>query len=214
MALSKSIWFWLRRKLNLGWLLLSIHPKSIVVLEGWNQSFRTNQSIDREGRPLPWYTYSSIHFIETKLNKTLRVFEYGCGNSTRYYAPRVAEIVSVENDKEWAQQISRALPPNAKVIFQDSERQYIDEVTKHGRFDIIVIDGLFDRVACTHAAIDVLTDQGIVIVDNSNWPEFMECVHFLTSRGFRELPFYGQTPITFVPSQTSILYRQENCFGI
>jgi len=214
MSSVKSFWFWIRRKLNLGWLLLIIHPKSGIVLEGWSRSFRANQSIDRYGNPIPWYTYSSIHFIESRLNNTLRIFEYGCGNSTLYYAKRVSEIISVENDREWAKKIVAQLPANAKVVFRDQEHQYVCEVGNHGQFDVIIIDGLLNRLACTQAAVNALTDQGIIIVDNSEWPEFIECVNFLAKNGFRELPFYGQTPITFVPSQTSIMYRPVNCLDI
>lgn len=210
----RYIWHWLRRKLNLGWLLLCFHPNSVVVIEGWNYSFRTNQSVDRKGLPVPWCTYPFIYFIRSRLNKDLRIFEYGCGNSTIFYAHHVREIIAVENDNMWAQQVMQRLPVNGKIIFHQQERDYVAAVSNYGLFDIVIIDGLIDRLACTEFAVKALTTGGVIILDNSNWVEFAPCVHFLYSHGFRELPFYGQTPITFVPSQTSVFYRTSNCLGI
>ena len=69
--------------------------------DGWFESFNTKRSIDKEGNPIPWCTYPFIKFIEPKLNKDFSVFEYGSGNSTIWYAQRVKEIISVENDEDW-----------------------------------------------------------------------------------------------------------------
>jgi len=45
-----------------------------------------------------------------------RVFEYGAGNSSLWWAHRVAEVVSVEHDAKWATMVSSKAPSNLKVV--------------------------------------------------------------------------------------------------
>ena len=75
--------------------------------DGWFESFNTKRSINKIGNPIPWCTYSFIKFIEPRLKKDFKVFEYGSGNSTLWYAKRVAEITSVENDFGWYNSVSQ-----------------------------------------------------------------------------------------------------------
>jgi hypothetical protein len=53
---------------------------------GWFKSFRAKIPIDQNDDPIPWFTYPSIRFIEKRINKDMVVFEYGCGNSTLWWA--------------------------------------------------------------------------------------------------------------------------------
>src|SRR5262245_48494149 len=102
MRLLRTLWHRTRRTLNLGVPLLAMHPKSILVVDGWNHSFRSAQAVDRQNNPIPWYTYAAIHFLEPRLQRQLRVFEYGCGNSTLWYSKRVSQVIAVEHDLQWA----------------------------------------------------------------------------------------------------------------
>lgn len=58
---------------------------------------------------IPWLTYSSIDYIEKYLNHDMKVFEYGGGGSTLYFASRVAELVTVEHDTSWYEQLDRLM---------------------------------------------------------------------------------------------------------
>lgn len=49
----------------------------------------------------PWLVFSSIDFLDKWLKADMKVFEYGSGGSTLYFAKRVKEVISVEHDKEW-----------------------------------------------------------------------------------------------------------------
>ncbi len=210
----KQFWQSARRKLNLGMFLLYYHPQSIVSTSGWSTSFRMNQAVDRNLAPIPWCTYSFLNFIEKRLNPTLRVFEYGCGNSTLYYSSKVNEIIAVEHDPLWAERISSSLSSNGKVVYKELDKGYVEEVKQHGLFDIIVIDGR-RRTDCCKSAVASLKPTGVLIYDNSERRDFQqESWPLLQLHGFRELPFCGLAPITFTPSQTSILYRNENCLEI
>jgi hypothetical protein len=49
----------------------------------------------------PFYAPAAIRRIEDLLDDHSKVFEWGSGVSTLWYARRVAKIVSVEHDEEW-----------------------------------------------------------------------------------------------------------------
>ena len=51
---------------------------------------------------LPWFSYSAIDFLKIFLRKTHRVFEFGSGGSTLFFADRCASVESVEEDPSWA----------------------------------------------------------------------------------------------------------------
>ena len=107
----------LTRKFGLGWLIISLYPKSILVQDGWFKSYRKNIPIDSSGNLIPWLTYSFIHFITPRLNKDFSLFEYGCGYSTVWYCNKVKNVISVENNSKWALKISQLLPVNGKILF-------------------------------------------------------------------------------------------------
>lgn len=210
---AKLFWYWLRRKLNLGPLLLVLHPKSFLVVEGWNRSFRENRSVNRNGEPIPWCAYSFIHFIELRLTKQMRVFEYGCGGSTLFYAQRVGEIISVEHDSHWAHQVNARLPNNGQVVIRQDAQKYLGEISHHGKFDLIIIDGIL-RAQTVEFVLQAMNEDSVIIWDDPELPDFAAGFEVLRKHGFRELTFYGEGPITFVPSYTAILYRDKNCLGI
>ena len=60
-------------------------------------------------RALPWLTYDAIDFLESICDNRCRVFEWGSGGSTLFFAQRCANIVSVEHDKRWAHLVKKRL---------------------------------------------------------------------------------------------------------
>ncbi|MEO8086130.1 MAG: hypothetical protein ABI763_04895 [Bacteroidota bacterium] len=50
---------------------------------------------------LPWMTFSAIRFMEKNLDRSMKVFEYGCGGSSVFLCERVGKVISVEHDKSW-----------------------------------------------------------------------------------------------------------------
>ena len=115
----------IRQIRNLGWgilRLINIGSPVQLMLDswlreyGWFKIFNAKESINKQGEPIPWYTYSSIKFIEPRLNKHFEVFEFGCGNSTFWYAERVKSIISVLHNRSWFRTISKQIPKNAFCI--------------------------------------------------------------------------------------------------
>jgi hypothetical protein len=104
------------------------------------------------------------------------------------------------------------LPRNATIIQMPVE-QYAAEITRHGKFDIVVIDGEA-RLECARYTLDGLTETGVVIWDNAENPVFREGRKVFAEHGFQDIPFDSLGPVLNNRWTTSILYRDKNCLGI
>jgi hypothetical protein len=196
--------------------LLSYGHKGYLENIGWFKAFDTQQAVDKDGMPLPWVTYSFIDFIKTRLNKELIIFEYGSGNSTLFYAKKVAKVVSVEHDKAWYSKIVKAKAANAEMIYTELEKdgEYSQKAKLlNQKFDVIIVDGR-DRVNCCKHSVDALSDKGVLVLDDSERELYNEARTFLLGKGFKELPFTGISPGLFYNKTTSIFYKADNCLGI
>src|SRR5262245_16177519 len=58
---------------------------------------------------VPWFSYSAIDFLEGFLKPNMAVFEYGSGGSTVFFARRVKSVLSVEDNSQWFEWVSRRL---------------------------------------------------------------------------------------------------------
>ncbi len=184
--------------------------------DGWFESFNTKKSIDKNGNPIPWGTYSFIKFIEPRLKKDFKVFEFGSGNSTLWYAKRVSEITAVENDLEWYKNVSSSMPPNAQMIYCELkyDGDYCRQVVKQNKqYNIIIIDGR-DRNNCVKNSINFLTNDGIIVYDNTQLAEYASSIEFILQNGFKRLDFNGLLPVVAHNNTTTIFYRNENCLNI
>src|SRR5437762_2857857 len=83
--------------------------------DGWLRSFREERCVDAEGRPLPWLTYPAIEFLAARVRPEMRVFEYGSGQSTLWWAARVRQVISCEHDPAWAERLRDQLPANVTL---------------------------------------------------------------------------------------------------
>ena len=212
--LKKKVW----KMLNLAGLagVVQLVFDSDLQRSGWFRSYREKRPVDARGGPLPWCTYAYIHFISPRLLPTFDVFEYGAGNSTRWYAPRVRHVWAVENDQEWMNYLQPLLPGNVTITYQDTTAgdAYPNEVGRDGRnYHLIVVDGR-RRHDCTVRAIDQLTPDGVLVLDDSQRPHYQRAVQVLTERGFRRLEFISLAPGSGGMNNTSLFYRPDNCLGI
>ena len=99
--------------------LLSQYHSGYLVEQGWFNSVRQGAPVDKSNNPIPWLSYPCVDFLNERLHKSLRIFEFGSGNSTLYYSSRVKEIVSVEHDPLWFKKIKDKLPDNAEILFRE-----------------------------------------------------------------------------------------------
>lgn len=217
----------LKQKINsVGYFLT--HPKALQMIlsmkefgylsdEGWFRSFDSGESVNKLGKPIPWFTYPAIDFLKERLNKNMAVFEYGSGSSTLFFADRVKEIISLETDKSWFEKVKSKLPPNASIILFDennpgiSYSNIIDSLNK--KFDIIIVDAIKRNDALIKAA-EFLSPAGIIILDNSDVIDYKPGIEFLLKKSFKKLDFWGIQAGYFNKTCTTIFYKSQNCLGI
>jgi methyltransferase family protein len=183
---------------------------------GWPKSARLGEAVDAQGRPVPWITYPAVAFLEARLNTSFRIFEYGSGNSTLWWAARVARVDSCEHDRAWSDRLRERLPGNVRLrhVPLENEGQYSAAIGEaQGPFDIVVIDGP-DRVKCARHSLPALGTHGVIVWDDTQREEYEPGFDLLRQAGFRRLDFHGLAPIMPGVSCTSIFYRVENCLGI
>jgi hypothetical protein len=183
---------------------------------GWFESFHRRESVGAHGCPIPWITYPCLAFLEPRVGRDMVVFEYGMGNSTLWWAERVARVVSCEHDKEWHDRIAPRCPSNVTVhrIELSEGGPYANKVAERpNEYDIVVIDGR-DRINCAKNCVGALKKDGVVLWDNSDLTEYQEGYAVLGQRGFRRVDFWGMGPIGVDAWCTSIFYRSENCLKI
>lgn len=161
-----------------------------------------------DGSPIPWYTYPAIEYFDQIDAQGLRVFEYGSGNSSLYWARKGADVWSVEHDAAWWESMSTRSAQLKGLLLRQSADVYartIDEVG--GEFDIIVVDGAW-RNECAMAAFSHLRPGGMVILDNSDW--YTDVSDCLKDKGFLQIDFNGFGPINNYCWTTSILLKLDS----
>jgi len=196
--------------------LLSFNDKGYLDEIGWFNAYDSKSPVDKDNNPIPWVTYSFIDFIKTHLKKQLSVFEFGSGNSTFFYAKYAGLVVSVEHDKEWYDKIVSTKPENSEMIFCELVRDgdYCRMPIKlEEKFDIIIVDGR-DRVNCCKQAINAVSENGVIVLDDSEREFYKEGINFLKNKGYKELSFSGISPGLFYLKSTSIFYKADNCLDI
>jgi hypothetical protein len=188
-------------------VMLSRH---ILINYGWMRSHRGNCPVDRDGEPLPWFTYPAIDYLNQIDISHMDVFEWGSGYSTAYWSARTRSVVSIETNPEWASRIRKMLrKQNCAIILSTRDvSEYVDQISNYAGFDLIVIDGTGDsRRACAVAAPNFLRPGGIIIVDNTDqWPKTAEV---LRNRDFIEVDFTGFSPGGPSCHTTSIFFSRD-----
>lgn len=196
--------------------ILSSRHSGYFIDEGWFNAFKLKKPVDAKSNPIPWLTYPFIEFIKNRLNKDLSLLEFGCGNSTLYFANKTGFVTSIEHNEYWYKELRNKIPYNVKLIFSktDSLIDYINPLkNSRNKFDIILIDGIH-RVECCLEATKFLPSSGIIVLDDSERIEYLPGVEQLRQNGFKELPFWGISPGNLHKKATTIFYRTHNCLNI
>lgn len=145
-------------------MLYSLRYHSFLADVGWFRSWSERHPVDRNGCPLPWFTYPAISFLERRLKPEMTVFEYGCGNSTFWLAGHVGSLLSCEHDATWYEKVKSTLPDNVQLALREGDEYVQAAHESRGKFDIIVIDGR-QRVKCILACVPALKNDGVIIVE-------------------------------------------------
>ncbi len=116
--------------------------------------------------------------------------EWGCGFSTLYF-PKLLKgsfnWLSVEHSEEWVNEIrQKSLNPNVSVVHVNPDikdhsvegteaefKSYIEYPGVNSKYDFILIDGRA-RKYCVKKAIDLITDDGILLIHDANRKSYLE----------------------------------------
>ncbi|MBD2259920.1 class I SAM-dependent methyltransferase [Pseudanabaena sp. FACHB-2040] len=162
-------------------------------------------SVDARGICIPWLTYPMIDYLENLDTANCTIFEFGSGASTLWWARKAKKVVAVEMEKDWCDQVKQFLPDNANIYHCPNGEDYLGIINSFDApFDVIVVDGA-ERYRSAQNAISKLSNQGIVILDNSDW--YPNTAKFLIENGFIQIDFYGFTPNNSFPHCSSLFFR-------
>jgi len=139
----------------------------------------------------PYYVPYAVNFLSKLLyNKKPKVFEWGSGISTVWYAQKVDSLITIEHNEEWYHKVTkwlknnklnnvelRYIPPinNSFESYSQAISEYEDEF-----FDIVVVDGR-NRVRCTVLAMNKVKKGGYLILDDSHRARYQSVFDLLVN---------------------------------
>jgi len=173
---------------------------------GHAASVKAKRPVDGNGQPLPWYTYPAIAYLGHLEFSHCRVFEYGCGNSTRWWSERAKLVVSIEHSDGWASEVRPLCGANVTIKVRNGEEYSRAIIDEGERWDVIVIDGE-ERETCSAVAVEYLAEGGVLILDNSDW--YSLACSKLRDAGLLQVDFHGFSPINGYPGTTSIFLSRD-----
>jgi len=72
----------------------------------WKKSLKNPDVLNNQ---IPWINFPAIDFLERYHRPDMRVFEYGGGGSTLFWASRVKAVITVEHDEQWVIKLANKL---------------------------------------------------------------------------------------------------------
>lgn len=174
-----------------------------------------NKASDRTGEPIPWYSYPAVDFLKHRDYGGRTVLEFGGGQSTLFWAKRCRKVLSFEGDPVWHKELKAKIPSHVdlKLVSVKNPSVCLKEVREKlredgcGKFDLIIIDGLYRR-ELAELSVDWVGPGGAIIADNSEGYGFFEV---FKDSDFQRVDFFGHAPGVLLPHTTSIYFKGE-CF--
>ncbi len=117
---------------------------------------------------------------------------------------------------DWFNAMKGLIPANAQLVHRElfESGEYSKEVlVEKKNYQLVIIDGE-DRNNCLIFSLLTLSDDGVIVYDNTDRDDYLLSYNLLEKSGFKRIDFIGLAPIVNVNSCTSIFYRQHNCLGI
>lgn len=163
--------------------------------------------VDKNGNPIPWYTYPAIEYLNQLDFSDKEIYEYGSGNSSLFWAKRAKYVTSVENDQNWYFLIKKSQEKNQEIVLIENVEEYVTSILKKNqKYDLVIIDGEV-RFACAQMAVQCLKKGGLIILDNSDW--YPDTSKFLRESGLIQVDFTGMGPINYYTWTTSLFLNRD-----
>lgn len=196
-----------RRAFDHGWM----PARRIRALQqiGWIESVKHGRPIDAEHRPVPWFTYAAISFLDQVVPESANVLEIGGGSSSLWWAARKCRVTVIEEKQIWADELRAqgvkdiAIAPSAEGV-RELLQAFLDSGSS---FDVVVVDGIEPRNDYLHEAAALVEDNGILVFDNSDRTAYRPALDGL--KGFHRFDFFGIGPQNGYAWATSIFSRNS-----
>lgn len=189
-------------------------------IDMWVEEFGIEKSIDeklcqdKDGNPLPWYTYPAIEYLSQLDYTDKKIFEFGCGYSSIFWAKRAKSVVSIEDNLAYFDRWSKEFTvDNLNIKWRDEGEAYENAIFEDNlNYDVIIVDGK-RRAECAAAALVALSDDGMIILDDSDRVntsnEYVEAISKLKNADLIQIDFYGFCPMNNYTKTTSIFLRRS-----
>jgi predicted O-methyltransferase YrrM len=162
--------------------------------------------------PLPWITFSATREILKRITPASAMFEFGGGNSTLYWARRVASVCVTEDNDGWLELLRKKLESeqirNVQLNHGASPASYAGSIAAWPRdfFDVVVVDGAYRR-DCVKQAIAHVKPGGLLVVDNTDWHWFKEQPLHEIPADWRRMACAGYAPMMGYRTETTLYLR-------
>lgn len=189
-------------------------------IEMWRQEFAIERSIDekvcldKDGHPIPWYTYPAIEYLAQFDYTAKTIFEFGCGNSSLFWAARAKQVISIEDNPNWFSKWQELFhEPNLDVRWRDEGEIYENAIFESDdKYDVIIVDGK-RRADCTKTAVQKLKNGGMIILDDSDRVntslEYVKSIDILRAANLIQVDFYGFCPMNNYTKTTSLFLSRD-----
>lgn len=190
------------------------------VIDVWAKEYALEKSIDekicadKDGNPLPWYTYPAIEYLVQFDYSDKKIFEYGCGYSSAFWAEKAMSVTSIEDNQTYFERWTNEFHmQNLDIRWRDEGEIYEQAIFEDDtKYDVIVIDGK-RRVECAEAAVQKLSDGGMIILDDSDRIntslEYVRAVEILKQANLLQVDFYGFCPMNNYTKTTSVFFSRN-----
>lgn len=209
--------------------------EAVTFFYHWRKSVSGADSLSDR---IPWITFQARNAVESVLRSDSRIFEYGSGGSTLYFADRVRELISVEHDRDWHQRVKSELAKSgvhnvdlhlvmptdlAGVEAEDVDRYCSYEPPYAGKsfYDYVTLidaypDASFDlvfidgraRPSCIRHAYSKVRFGGYLMLDNAERPHYQHARTLLSS--WEEFKYFGPGPYNKYCWETVLWRRTTN----
>jgi predicted O-methyltransferase YrrM len=158
----------------------------------------------------PWIVPAAVSYLSRLIQPGWSIFEFGSGWSTPWLATRCAKLFSLEYDPAWYARIKLALEARGLdncLLLMVGRDDFATTITAFPdeSFDLVLVDGQDERVGCVESAAPKLKRGGLLVLDDSDRPEYRRVDRVLESWPRRV--FIGLKPYPLTASETAIYRR-------
>ena len=173
---------------------------------GFLESSRSSIPLDGYGNVMPLYSYPCYEYIRSMDWKNANILEFGCGYSSIWWDNVDANVYGVDSNDEWINKIQSSVSGHLNIELANDGEEYTTSIYRHNlKYDVIVIDGMY-RYDCVEPSLDCLANDGMVILDNSEW--HTNTKELLDNSDLMPVHFHGMKPI-HVDIETTSCYMSR-----